>query len=63
MPCLGQEDRAFSNKNSAKQWGNRSLLWNPGGVLMTADPSYFSHAFARATGVSPKRYRDRLKGL
>jgi len=28
-----------------------------------ADPSYFSHAFARATGVSPKRYRDRLKGL
>jgi len=63
MPCFGHEDRAFSNKNSGEQERNRSVLWNPGGVLVTPDPSYFSHAFARATGVSPKRYRDRLKGL
>jgi len=28
-----------------------------------ADPSHFSHAFTRAAGISPKAYRERLKGL
>jgi AraC-like DNA-binding protein len=28
-----------------------------------ADPSHFSHAFSRATGLSPKAYRERLTGL
>jgi AraC-like DNA-binding protein/mannose-6-phosphate isomerase-like protein (cupin superfamily) len=27
------------------------------------DPSHFSHAFSRAVGVSPKSFRERLKGL
>ena len=27
------------------------------------DPSHFSHSFTRATGMSPKAYRDRLRNL
>jgi AraC-like DNA-binding protein len=40
MPCFGQETRAFSDKNSGRQQRNRSVLWNPGGVLVTADPLF-----------------------